>query len=260
MMLIAQITDTHLFADEQQTSKGFPTWESLEAVLARVRSLTETPDVLMLTGDLSQDETLESYAQIRRAIAPLQIPTYWLPGNHDQQPALMSQHLSAVPFSDHKRFHSDNWTVLLLDSAVTGEVHGYLPPASLIWLEQQLATLKTDFALVALHHPPLSVGSSWMDAIGLANQNEFQTILHRFSQVRAVVFGHIHQELDCVEGGIRYLATPSTCVQFKPNSDVFAIDGDRTPGFRLLRLQANGNLDTWVERVDYVPPAIATAS
>lgn len=259
-MLIAQITDTHLFADEQQTSKGFPTWDSLQAVLARVRSLSDPPDVLLLTGDLSQDETLESYAQLRRAIAPLQIPTYWLPGNHDQQPALMSQHLSTAPFSQQKRFQHDNWTVLLLNSTVTGAVHGSLPPDRLIWLEQALSTLETDFALVTLHHPPVSIGSSWMDAIGLDNKEEFQAIVHRFPQVKGVVFGHIHQELDCTVGSIRYLATPSTCVQFQPNSDVFAIDGDRPPGFRLLRLQPDGGFDTWIERVDYAPPNLVAAS
>lgn len=260
MMLIAQITDTHLFADQSQTTKGFPTWDSLQAVLERVRSLPEFPDVLLLTGDLSQDETAESYAQMRRAIAPLQIPTYWIPGNHDQQPAWMNQHLSAPPFSNQKRFQQDNWTVLLLDSVITGEVHGCLSPDSLVWLEKQLSTLETDFALVALHHPPLNVGSSWMDAIGLENKAEFQAILHRSPQVKTVMFGHIHQELDRTVNGIRYLATPSTCVQFMPNSDEFAIDGDRTPGLRLLRLHPDGALDTWVERVDYVPPSVVAAS
>lgn len=258
-MLIAQITDTHLFANEQQTSKGFPTWDSLQAVIARVQRLPIRPDALLLTGDLSQDETSQSYAQMKRAIAPLQIPTYWIPGNHDQ-PSLMSQQLSAAPFSTQQRFEANNWTVLMLNSAVVGEVHGYLSPDTLSWLEQQLAALTTDFALVALHHPPLDVGSAWMDSIGLDNKTDFQAILHRFPQVKAVIFGHIHQELDRIEQGIRYLASPSTCVQFRPNSQEFAIDGDRTPGFRLLRLMANGSLNTWVERVDYVPPKAVAAS
>ncbi|MEB3359126.1 MAG: 3',5'-cyclic-AMP phosphodiesterase [Synechococcales bacterium] len=250
--LIAQITDTHLFADPRQTSKGIPTNESFATVLAHLRQMPRLPDVLLLTGDLSQDETPESYRLLWEAIAPLQIPTYWIPGNHDD-PRWMGEILDRPPFSLEKRVKIGNWTLLLLDSQVLGAVHGFLSDASLEWLDQQLQVTDTRPALIALHHPPLSVGSAWMDGISLENQAAFQEILHRHPGVRAVICGHIHQELDEVRQGIRYLATPSTCVQFVPKSQEFAIDGDRFPGFRLLTLHDAGDLTTEVIRVPYHP-------
>ncbi|MGF1496637.1 MAG: 3',5'-cyclic-AMP phosphodiesterase [Elainellaceae cyanobacterium] len=250
--LIAQITDTHLFADPRQTSKGVHTNASFSTVLAHLQQLPSRPDVLLLTGDLSQDETPASYQLLWEAIAPLQIPTYWIPGNHDD-PRWMETTLNRPPFFQEKRVPLSDWTLLLLDSRVPGEVHGFLSDTALAWLDQQLQATGTRPSVIALHHPPLSVGSDWIDGISLVNQGAFQEILHRHSGVRAVLCGHIHQELDEVRQGIRYLATPSTCVQFRPKSQEFAIDGDRFPGFRLLTLQDTGELTTEVIRVPYRP-------
>jgi Icc protein len=50
--------------------------------------------------------------------------------------------------------------------------------------------------------------------------------------------------------GLRIIATPSTCSQFKPGSDDFAVD-DTPPAWRTLALHADGRLDTtlnWLQR------------
>src|SRR5438067_1187347 len=51
----------------------------------------------------------------------------------------------------------------------------------------------------------------------------------------------MRRELD----GARLLATPSTCAQFLPNSDDFAVDR-RPPGYRTLELRPDGSLLTEV--------------
>ena len=48
--------------------------------------------------------------------------------------------------------------------------------------------------------------------------------LRTLKRVRATVFGHVHQEYDDDYEGIRILATPSTCRQFKPGSERFTLD------------------------------------
>jgi Icc protein len=63
--------------------------------------------------------------------------------------------------------------------------------------------------------------------------------------VRAIVWGHVHQSYDALRKGVRLLATPSTCAQFLPNSDDFAVDR-RPPGYRTLELRADGSLLTEV--------------
>lgn len=246
---VIQLTDTHLFADDEGQVKGFQTARSLAAVVDRVRSRPTKPDLLLLTGDLSQDETLGSYQRLRSQLAPLGIPAYWLPGNHDQYPEQMAQVLADAPFSVSKWVQQGGWNFVLLDSSQFGQVDGVLSEASLLWLEERLQVDGSP-TLVALHHPPLAIGSTWMDRIGLQNRDALFAVLDRYPQVKLVLFGHIHQEFDRVRRGVRYLGCPSTCVQFVPG-DEFAIDVGRSPGFRWLTLYPDGSYETQVERVEF---------
>lgn len=245
---VVQLTDTHLFEDDTQTSKGVATVRSFEAVLAHMQRVSQ-PDLILLTGDLSQDETAGSYQRLYRAIAPLNIPAYWIPGNHDQPP-LMQQVLSQPPFSADKRIDAGEWVILLLNSAVPEQVHGELSAESLAWLKDNLESAGSRPVLISLHHPPVTIGSAWMDRINLRNADVFQHVIRPFPSVKGVLCGHIHQEFDQAIAGVRYLATPSTCVQFQPNFDECMIDGDRPPGFRQLTLHPDGSFATHVIRVD----------
>jgi 3',5'-cyclic-AMP phosphodiesterase len=249
-LLVAQITDTHLFAGEYQELLGLPTAKSLNIVLDCLRKLQPQPDLLLLTGDLSQDETVESYHRLYQALLPLKIPVYWLPGNHDV-PSMMEQVLDAAPISADKTFQRRGWNFVLLNSAVPGRVDGKLSSRSLNWLEQQLQANPKSPTLLALHHPPLPIGSDWMDRINLQNSADLFAVLDRYPQVKLVLFGHIHQEFDDWRHSVRYLGTPSTCVQFKPKSANFALD-QLKPGFRLIYLYPDGNYRTQVQRVDGV--------
>src|SRR3546814_9659808 len=87
-----------------------------------------------------------------------------------------------------------------------------------------------------------------MEPIGLRNPDALFAVLDRFPQVRAVLWGHVHQEVDQVRDGVRLLASPSTCIQFEPGSEDFAV-GTQAPGYRWLRLLPDGGLETGVERV-----------
>jgi len=62
----------------------------------------------------------------------------------------------------------------------------------------------------------------------------------------------VHQRIDThyegPHGALQLMATPSTCIQFKPLSPYFALDGLQ-PGYRLLELKADGSIGTNVYRV-----------
>lgn len=256
-LLVAQITDTHLFADESQELLGLPTVKSFNAVLDCLQGLQPQPDLLLLTGDLSQDETMESYYRLYQSLLPLEIPAYWLPGNHDV-PSVMEQVLNAAPITAEKTFQRGGWNFVLLNSALPDRVDGKLSAISLNWLEQQLQANLQSPTLLALHHPPFPIGSDWMDRINLQNSADLFAVLDRYPQVKLVLFGHIHQEFDDWRHSVRYLAAPSTCVQFKPKSANFALD-QLKPGFRLLYLYSDGSYHTQVQRVGCVhPPDLAS--
>ncbi len=245
-LLVAQITDTHLFAEVEPSVFGVQTYNSLQAVVEKLKALQPQPDILLLTGDLSQDESSQSYEFLYNAIAPLNIPSYWLPGNHDNLP-IMEQVLQHPPIDATKSFHAGGWNFLLLSSLLPGCVHGEISRQSLDWLELQLTNYPT---LIAVHHPPCLINSDWMDNINLRNYEEFLAVVERHPQVKLVVFGHIHQEFDNHSGGVRYLGSPSTCVQFQPQSKEFTIDKQAQPGFRLLNLFTDGTYNTEIVRAD----------
>ncbi|UBF23971.1 3',5'-cyclic-AMP phosphodiesterase [Kovacikia minuta CCNUW1] len=247
---VVQITDVHLFADSDQLLLGLPTTESFEVVLRQVATLDPAPDLIVLTGDLSQDGKPESYKLLRSLLKPLGIPVYWLPGNHDYLPA-MEPILDGSVISSQKSFCVRGWCFLLLNSQVPGHVHGCLKQESLKWLDHQLTAMRDYPTLVGLHHPPFLVGSNWLDGSTLQNSSDLFSVLDRHPQVRLVVFGHIHQEYSHQRQGVQYLGTPSTCIQFEPHSSDFALDQER-PGFRLLHLYPDGTWWTAVERTNYV--------
>jgi Icc protein len=247
-LFVAQITDLHLFADAQQELLGLQTFHSFQAILTRVQQLQPRLDLLLLTGDLSQDETVQSYECVKQCIAPLGIPTYWIPGNHDDVP-IMQRVFTQPPFSSDKVFYRGGWNFILLNSGVPGYVHGYLSATTLEWLDQQLYQQDNHPTLVALHHPPFIVGSDWLDGSTLQNPEELFAVLDRHPQVKLVLCGHVHQEFQRERRGVFYLTTPSTCIQFKPRSHQFALDTAQ-PGFRLLKIYADGRWETKVERVE----------
>ena len=246
---IAQVTDLHLFASDRQELLGLPTAQSFQAVLDRLMQLRSHLDLILLTGDLAQDGQAESYQRLQTWLKPLGIPTYLLPGNHDN-PMVMQQVLQESPISSEKSFNIKDWNLVLLNSAVPGQVHGYLSEGMLSWLERELQRLKARPTLIAFHHPPFTVGSTWLDGSALQNAEAFFKVIDSYPHVKLVVFGHIHQEFDRQRRGVRYLGCPSTCIQFEPQSAQFALDHE-VPGFRLINLYPDGVCKTKVERVNY---------
>ncbi len=242
---IAQVTDTHLFASNQETLKGVNTDQTLNLVIEKIKKLQPLPNLILLTGDLSQDETAASYHRLKTKLKSLNIPTYWIPGNHDK-PQLMREILNEKPIFTDKSLIIGKWNLLLLDSTVKGEIGGYLSQDTLEWLKNELQGNKSP-TIIALHHPPLKVGSVWMDKITLENGMELIDLVKQYQQVKLVVFGHIHSVFDVKIEGVNYLGSPSTCVQFQPKSEEFAID-NQLPGFRLLELKDDGSFQTKVIR------------
>lgn len=245
---IAQVTDLHLFADEHQQLLGLRTAKSFQAVIERLLCLQHQLDLLLLTGDLSQDGKFESYQRLQHLLTPLSIPTYWLAGNHDHLPT-MQQVLNQMPISAQKAFVCGGWHFVLMNSAVPGFAHGQLSAATLDWLEEILARKNNTPTLVALHHPPFRVNSDWLDSSTLANPEQLFAVLDRHKQVKLVLFGHIHQEFYYQRNGVDYLGSPSTSIQFEPRSASFALNPE-PPGFRLLKLYPDGSWKTKIERVE----------
>ncbi|WP_397450208.1 3',5'-cyclic-AMP phosphodiesterase [Pseudomonas sp. NA-150] len=246
---LVQLSDSHLFAEADGKLLGMNTRESLNKVIERVLAEQPTIDLVIASGDLSQDGTVESYQAFREASSRIAAPTRWFPGNHDELP----QMAEAAQHSDFLNPVIDvgQWRITLLDSSVPGSVPGYLEDQQLQLLAQSLSEAPERHHLICLHHNPVPIGCAWMDPIGLRNPDALFAVLDRFPQARALLWGHVHQEYDQQRGDLRLLASPSTCIQFAPGSVDFKVD-TKAPGYRWLRLHADGRLETRVSRVEGV--------
>ena len=244
---LTHFTDPHLYGSESAQLRGIATLPALEATLANVRQRDWPPDAVLVTGDIVQDDPA-GYAHFRRLLGSLQVPVLCLPGNHDD-PEAMRRALDCAPFFVGGAVDLGLWRIVLLDSTIRGSAAGRLSAESLAALQSALAGAPQRHALVCLHHHPVPMESRWLDRVGLQNAAEFFDIIDRHPNVRGIVWGHVHQSYDALRKGVRLLATPSTCAQFLPHAEQFALDR-RPPGYRTLELKADGSILTelvWVE-------------
>lgn len=246
---IVQISDTHIFAEEDKSLLGVKTQESFNALINLVKSDGPTPDFILYTGDLSQDASQSSYIRVADELSRFQVPVYCIPGNHDDS-QIMQQVYPRGMFSLQKQLVFEGWQFILLDSHIHHKVEGFLSQAELDFMEQCLKQHPNLRAVIVLHHHPVPVGCAWLDKIGVTNAAEFWQVLKRYPQAHTVLFGHVHQQFEGIKEHIKYYSTPSTCIQFKRKSAEFALE-ELPPGYRVLDFYPNGDVKTNVRRVDH---------
>ncbi len=253
---ILQITDLHLRAEPEARLLGVDTYASAAAVLEQALA-ERTPDALLVTGDVAHDPEARAYGRFAELIGRYFTgPTLVLPGNHDvlgSMAALEAAGLTA------QQLRVGVWQLLALDSHVDDSPEADVDADELERLRRALAASDAEHVLVATHHPPIPVDCPWLDKDRIQNGPELLEWLSEHGTVRAMVFGHAHQEVSSTHRDIALLGTPSTCFQFEPGSERFAIDerkGRRQPGYRWLTLGADGSLHTEVKRVHDYPLTI----
>ncbi len=245
-VVLLHITDTHLHATADSRMRGITTYETLLSVLDHVRSDARwPPDAIVVTGDIVQDESRAGYERFRETMKPFDIPVFCLPGNHDD-PQLMAEVLAGHPFQVCGDTTMAGWTLVFLNTFVRGDDGGRVRAEALAALDQTLAACPDQHALICMHHQPLPMGSAWLDGVGLRDAESFLECIARHDHLRGVLWGHVHQASDRDRDGVRFLSTPSTCSQFRPNSEFFALDS-HPPGLRWLTLEPDGRIETVVD-------------
>ena len=209
-------------------------------VIAAIQDDDWAADLVAMTGDLIQDDSRDDYDRFCVLMKQLQLPVYCVPGNHDVHD-LMRDAVSQPPFHYCDSLQTGNLLITGIDSCIDGDAGGRIHDEEKARLEIILDTTAAEHVLICLHHPPLPVGCKWLDQVGLKNGEEFLSLISRTGKVRAAIFGHVHQEFFEERESIKIIGTPSTCRQFKPDSDDFALD-DNPPAYRRIELHADGNV------------------
>ncbi len=253
--LLVQLTDTHLCAQPGTRLRGIDPERTLAAVVALATPWLQRADHVVLTGDLTHDGSVAGARRLGALLEPFGAPISHLPGNHDD-PATLCAALGGQPEAWPRCVRIQGWDLILLNSHVPGQEGGWLGAPQRDQLAAWLDDAPQRPTLVALHHHPVPVGSAWMDAMVLADGDALMELLRPRPWVRGVLFGHVHQRFEAREGQLSVLGSPSTCMQFEPRSTTSHSDR-RLPGFRWLKLRADGTLESGVERIAAWPDATA---
>jgi Icc protein len=157
------------------------------------------------------------------------------------------------PFFQHQNLEDKaivlgDWLLVLLNSHYPQHVAGLLGRTELSRLDHYLNQHNDKHAMLFLHHPPVPVGSAWLDKSRLTNPDDLFNITDKHSNVRGIISGHAHQAYETHRQGVPILTAPSTCIQFLSHSQQFALD-TLSPGYRWIELLSDGKFKTGVERV-----------
>jgi len=222
-MIIAQITDFHISLPGERMDKMFRTASFLEQAVGHLCSLEPKPDVLLATGDLVDKGMPEEYARLRDILAPIDVPLYFIPGNHDDRDE-MRRAFSDLDYLSHDEsflhYVIDEWPVRLigLDTLIPGKISGELCVERLNWLSDRLDEDIDKPTLVFMHHPPFKSGISAMDRHGLNSGGpEMGAIVQKYSNIERIVCGHLHRPITTGWHGTVLSVAPSTAHQMGLN-------------------------------------------
>ncbi|XPF93748.1 metallophosphoesterase [Colwellia sp. RE-S-Sl-9] len=240
---VAQISDTHLFADKNTLHCGANVYQHLVHVLTHIQGV-EKPDVIVFTGDLTQDHTDASYQQFVEIFQQLdiQIPVHFIAGNHDEHRQL-EQYLTNKSFNSSKIITHNAWQILLINSK-SETPSGYVSEGTLNELSKNIDPEKKQ--LVFMHHHPLDVGY-FIDKHGLKNKTEFWNAIQQFPSIQAIACGHVHNDLSIQPEQSGYniplYTCPATSIQFDQTANTSACNGQGA-GYRIFELSNDGTYTT----------------
>ena len=245
---IIQITDLHLNKSKDKVSNGVNTFESANMVIESIRINEKNIDCLILSGDLSNDCSIESYNHLIQLLKGFEAPIYLMSGNHDSPSLLKTLTINKNIFL--KNFLCfNNWGVFMFNTKKENSPNGFLKKEELVYFDQVLSNTLYKNIIIFLHHHPVPIGSASMDSMIIENAELLIDRIMKHNKIKAVSWGHIHNEFNLDMGSAKLFSTPSTCYQAKEKSKDFIIDPDASPGYRKIFLNDDGSFDTEVIRV-----------
>jgi len=220
---LLQLSDPHLLADPSDLYRGIRPADALASALRQAAASIPGPAMLLLSGDLVQDESWLGYARLRDLLETLTLPVALLPGNHDR-PTFLRACLSRRGIVAPALVPFGAWWLLLLDSHCPGRIDGRVSPGQRRWAAAALQEVRGS-VLLAMHHPP----EDQHDGEGLLD------CLAGAGDLRLVCYGHVHRHERRERGAVTLLACPSTARQFTPTQPC-PLGRPDDPGGRLLHL------------------------
>ncbi len=226
-MRIVQLSDPHIVPADRQPVHGQDTLGRLRAAINAVNQLRPSPDLVVMTGDQTNDGSEDAYRATKEALSGLRFPCHMALGNHDFRPAFHRIMLGASGTNPGPYYYSldrAGHRIVVLDTQDEGEVAGRLDDDQLDWLEQELSSGLP--AVICMHHPPVPVGVPWMDELILQDSDRFLEICGARASLRLILCGHVHHDFRMELEHATVLTAPSVGLQFRKDP-VIRADGTR---------------------------------
>jgi 3',5'-cyclic AMP phosphodiesterase CpdA len=258
-LIIAQISDTHIgsvLASGAEDNLG-----RLDRVLDHLSCMARQPDILLVTGDLADQDAEAPYRMLQQRLERCPIPGYVCLGNHDTRRPARQVFGGGDSGFFHYVLEAGPLRLIVLDTLEEGRHGGAFCEARSAWLRDRLAEAPDRPTLIALHHPPIDSNIDWVTTspaepwvarldLALAGQ----------PQVIALVAGHIHHPIAASRNGMAVLVCPSVAAPvtldlapLDPHApDGRALVADGPPGYA-LHLWRDGVLTTHVDFVQEQP-------
>jgi 3',5'-cyclic-AMP phosphodiesterase len=210
-VLIAQITDIHIGFDRGNPDEY--NMQRLKTVVQRLLEGPDEPDLLLLTGDLTEYGDAESYALLAQALADCPFPVWPAVGNHDLREPMVAA-FPHVPTADgfvQYGLEAEGLRLLVLDTLEEGRHGGAFCETRARWLDEELSAHPDMPTLLVMHHPPFESGLIWLDSA----EDEswilrFRAVIAKHRQVGGVISGHLHRTIHTVLDGVAYTVIGST--------------------------------------------------
>lgn len=256
-MLIAQISDTHIAPPGQMTCGVAPMAQNLAACVQSLNALPERPDIVVISGDLTQTGSAVEVAHAAEILSELACPWVVVPGNHDDRKTLWDA-LGGGPCPSREdgflsfALPGHPLTIIGLDSTVPGQPGGALCPVRARWLRARLEEAEGAPVAIVLHHPPLHLGVPETDLDGFANAETLGEIVADFPNVERLLCGHVHFESHSRWHGSVVTTAPSPGMQlaFDPGQGAQSRFWLSPPAYLLHRWTEQGLLVTEPVRLE----------
>ena len=246
---LLQLSDLHIREPGRLAYGRINTAPYLARAVASILRLPQQPDAVVITGDLTDFGRAAEYAHLRELLAPLAMPVYLMPGNHDERAQLRQS------FPGHSYLGTNEFVqysvaigglqLIALDTVVPGASEGSLCETRLAWLARELEKHRGRPVVIAMHHPPFKTLIGHMDDIGLlSGAAELEALVSRHPNVERIICGHLHRAIQVRFGGTLAATVPSPAHQVRLDlaPDAASAWMLEPPGFGLHVLPDGGRL------------------
>ena len=238
-MKAIQISDTHLFADDEFEILGVKSNLTFKDVMKKmINEDCHDANMIFLTGDISQDETVESYQKIAHDLSALNLPIYWIPGNHDNLTQLEPVFLNAKNFNHKSSLSLPHWHFIFLNTKIDGRNDGQLSLSELKLLKNEItASTPNKKIAIIMHHHPAPVGTPFIDKYILYNNKDFWDIVTG-TKVALIICGHVHSDYQFKHNNIMIESSPATCLQWQKGTTDLKIE--KKIGYKIYHFEQDG--------------------